>query len=450
MQPLHPTELRAQSAVLIIRELINDLCFCARHRVRAQDFTRRRYLGFATVMTMLLQKTLRSIQLHLNEFFEKLIALGAISVTAAAWCEARLKLSHTAFIELNQRAILEVVYGERADATLVRRWRQHRLLGIDSSLIRLPSREELGQEFGWVESSNQAGSLGRYPQARLSVLTDVLNRIAVDTVLVPWKQGERDLAIAHIAKMEPTDVGLLDRGFSAYELWAHFVAKRRLFVCRCPTSSFSEVNRLFQQNQAGVSVVVSLRPSDHQRRSIREAGLPEVITVRLVTVRLPSGELEVLATNLLDEQKYPTADFAELYHYRWGIETFYGILKGRLDLENFSGHSSQAIRQDVFATIFLSNLESLLIAPAQEELQHKSQKAKYRQQVNHAVSFHTIKSHLIELLLSSEPLERVLPKLQSLFQGNPIVVRPERGAPRKKRSGWRSYNFQRNTRKAVF
>jgi IS4 transposase len=103
----------------------------------------------------------------------------------------------------------------------------------------------------------------------------------------------------------------------------------------------------------------------------------------------------VLATNLLDEQKYPTAEFAELYHCRWGIETFYGVLKGRLDLENFSGLSSQAVRQDVFATVFLSNLESLLIAPAQEQLQQKSQKAKYRQQVNHAVSFHTIKSHLI-------------------------------------------------------
>lgn len=449
MELLHPTHHRVHSAVGTTRQLINQSSFCARHRVRTQDFTRRRHLTFSSVVTMLLQKTIRSIQLHLNEFFEKLVTLGP-TVTPAAWCEARLKLSHTAFIELNQRAILEVVYGERADASLVRRWRQHRLLGIDSSLVRLPNRKELGQEFGWVKCSNQAGLAGQYPQARLSVLTDVLNRIALETLLVPWKQGERDLAIAHIAKMESGDVGLLDRGFAAYELWAHFVAQKRLFVCRCPTSSFREVNCLFQQNQAGESVVVNLRPSDHQRVSIRQAQLPEVITVRLVTVRLKSGELEVLSTNLLSEQNYPTAEFAELYHYRWGIETFYGVLKGRLDLENFSGLSSQAVRQDVFATVFLSNLESLLIAPAQEQLQQKSQKAKYRQQVNHAVSFHTIKSHLIELLLSSEPLETVLPKLQSLFLGNPVVVRPDRLVPRKKRSGWRSYNFQRNTRKAVF
>jgi hypothetical protein len=301
-----------------------------------------------------------------------------------------------------------------------------------------------------VECSNQAGSTGQYPQARLSVLTDVLKRIAVDTLLVPWQQGERDLAVEHMAKMQPADVGLLDRGFAAYELWAHFVAQGRLFVCRCAASSFSEVNRLFEQNQAGLSVVVSLRPSSHSSPGTRKAGLPEVITVRLVTVRLKTGQLEVLATNLLDELNYPTEEFGQLYHCRWGIETFYGVLKGRLDLENFTGLSPQAVRQDVFATVFLSNLESLLIVPAQEQLQHQSQQAKHRQQVNHAVSFHTIKSHLIELLLGSEPVETVLPKLHSLFLGNPVSVRPERVAPRSRKSGWRSYYFQRNSRKAVF
>jgi hypothetical protein len=61
-------------------------------------------------MVMLLQKTVRSIQLHLHDFFA---ALGSQSPSgsASSWCEARLKLKHTAFIQLNERAILEVAYG---------------------------------------------------------------------------------------------------------------------------------------------------------------------------------------------------------------------------------------------------------------------------------------------------------------------------------------------------
>ena len=42
-------------------------------------------------------------------------------------------------------------------------------------------------------------------------------------------------------------------------------------------------------------------------------------------------------THLLDEAVYPTECFGELYHGRWGIQTFYGLLKGRLDLGNFTG-----------------------------------------------------------------------------------------------------------------
>ena len=46
---------------------------------------------------------------------------------------------------------------------------------------------------------------------------------------------------------------------------------------------------------------------------MQAAGLPERIRLRFVTVRLNTGELEVLATNLLEEQLYPTECFGELY-----------------------------------------------------------------------------------------------------------------------------------------
>jgi hypothetical protein len=66
------------------------------------------------------------------------------------------------------------------------------------------------------------------------------------------------------------------------------------------------------------------------------------------------------------------------------------------------------------------------------------------------VSFHAIKSQLIQLLLSAEPVADVLPKLQRLFLRNPVYSRPKRKVPRQKKSSWRSYNFQRNIKKAVF
>ena len=251
MQNITSLDHASETTIQTTRELIHDESFCQRHRSSDKHFTRRRKLPFVNVMVMLLQKTVRSIQLHLHGFFAAL-ALAGESASASSWCEARLKLKHTAFIELNQRAILDVAYGGQKDFA-VGLWNGHRLIAIDSSLIRLPNELALGEEFGWVECVNQQGSSGRYPQARLSALTDVLNRLVIHTLLVPWQQGERDLALAHIAHLNPEDLALLDRGYAGYELFARFLAAQRHFVCRCPRFSFGAVNRLFEENKEGQS-----------------------------------------------------------------------------------------------------------------------------------------------------------------------------------------------------
>jgi len=448
MTTTHSLTTLQQTVIDTTRQLLEHQPFQNQHRRCEKDFTRRRELTFGRVVVFLLQKTVRSIQLHLHDFFDTL-GRWSQSVTPSAWSQARLKLRHTAFIELNRRAILEPI--ERAESGLaLRRWRGHRLIGIDSSLIRLPKEEAIGREFGWVECSNNQGECGRYPQGRLSALTDVLNRIVLEASFVPWTQGERQLAVAHLAALAPEDLALLDRGYVSYDLLARFVAQQRGFVCRCPTSSFGVVNRLFQENQEGRTVIAEVMVHHENRQAIVQAGLPTVITLRFVTVRLSTGELEVLATNLLEEALYPTSEFAELYHCRWGIETYYGLIKGRLDLENFTGRTPEALRQDVHSTIFLSNLESILTRPANEQVQSQSQPLQHRQQVNHAVCFHALKSQIIALLLSQDPIPQTVAKLQYLFQANPVSIRPQRRIPRTKQSAWRSYHYQRNTRKCVF
>lgn len=172
--------------------------------------------------------------------------------------------------------------------------------------------------------------------------------------------------------------------------------------------------------------------------------------MRFVSLRLPTGELEVLATSLLSEAAYPTQDFLALYHCRWQHETYYGVMKGRLELENFSGQTPEAVRQDFHSTVLLCNLESVLTAPTEAALQEQSGAHAHPKQVNRAVSFHALKHALLPLLYSDEPVERVVEKLQSWFAGAAVSVRRERKVPRRKLSLPRSYHFQRRVKKAVF
>ena len=434
-----------------LRRKFCDADFIASHRVRAQDFTRQRQLTFPVVMLFILQKTVKSIQRHLHEFLNEL-ARGELfePLTAGALTKARAKLKHTAFVELNEATVVPWIYQGEPARTL-KHWRGHRLLGIDSSLLRLPNSAELREQFSVVEVTNQSGSTGTgYPEARMSVLFDLLNRVGLDGRLEPSSLGEVDLAIEQLSKARVGDVLINDRGFTGYRYlaWHHRLGLHH--ISRCSTASFAAAQEMFRMNRAGRSKVVRLMARPEERAQLRKLGLPLELVVRFLSVRLPTGELEVLATSLLDEQEYPTEEFLEVYHYRWGHETFDGVLKGRLDLENFSGQTSEAVLQDFHAALLLCNLETILVGPADAQLRQDSLQDKSRKQVNRAVAFHALKDQLIELLYSDVPTEQVIEKLHRLFMGSPISVRPERKPPRRKPSFARSYHFQRHVRKIVF
>ena len=80
------------------------------------------------------------------------------------------------------------------------------------------------------------------------------------------------------------------------------------------------------------------------------------LTCRLIKVELENGEKEILCTSLSDSEKYLYEDFKELYHYRWNEEEAYKLLKARVELENFSGKTARAVRQDFYAKVFLMTL----------------------------------------------------------------------------------------------
>ena len=442
----------ASHVIDLIETLRRQLCdegFIGRHRVRAADFTRHRQLTFPIVMLFELQKTVKSIQRHLHEFLDEL-AGGELfeSVTSGAWTHARAKLKHTAFIELNRTCVVPTLYSEGRP---LQRWRGHRLLGIDSSLLRLPSTAEMFAEFTEVAVSNQGGQTGvRYPEGRMSVVYDLLNRAGLDARLEPSQTGEVALAIEQLAPAGPGDVLLSDRGFTGYGYLAWHQRRGLDYVARCSRGSFFAAQELFRQDRANRSVTVKLLAPRAERAELQRLGLPLELVVRFVSVRLPTGELEVLATSLLDARKYPTKDFLVLYHCRWGHETFYGVLKGRLDLENFSGQTPEAVRQDFHSTVLLCNLESVLTASTDEALLAQTADLTHPQQVNRAVSFHALKHALLPLLYSDTPVEHVVAKLQSWFAGAPVSVRPGRKVPRRKLSLARSYHFQRRVKKTVF
>lgn len=117
-----------------LRERFHDPLFVSGHRRCSTDFTRLRTLPFPVVCLLLLQKSGKSVQRHLREFFAAwLVEPGSATVSPSAWTQARAKFKHTAFVELNQDVLLPLAYapeqaliGARGGGIACSAWTVHR------------------------------------------------------------------------------------------------------------------------------------------------------------------------------------------------------------------------------------------------------------------------------------------------------------------------------------
>jgi Transposase DDE domain len=430
--------------VVAVREQMAAEAFKNRHRRATNRFERQRKLPFMLILILILRKSAKGLQTVLNEISGQ---LGNLLVTASAFSQARQQLSHTAFIELNQRTIQPFCYADDDH----QRYRGYRVLAGDGSRLRLPEHESVRATFGALAytSGKDAQVEGTYACGQAYVLHDVLNKVVIDAHLAAAKTAETTLAITALATSEAQDLLLYDRNFACYELLAHHIHQQRHFVIRCSKSSFQTARDLFQADQEA-SRQVTLQAPPQRLKMVRRLGLPRSVRVRFVAVRLETGELEVLVTSLLDELAFPSSDFKAIYHLRWGVETLFDVLKTRLALENFSGKTAVAVQQEFHATIFLTGLESLLTAEADDLLALRSADNQLGQTVNNMVSFAAIKQHALDLLLTEPDPTHLLRHLTDLFLLNPTYTRRNRRPPRRRISDRAAINFWRYRRKVCF
>lgn len=423
------------------RRLLSEAEFKRLHSQSDTAFTRVRLLTFGVVVAIILRNGMKSLQ---NSVSEALSWLGLGTASASAYSQARYKLKHTAFIELNRQAVVETVY---CDDDYRRFW-GFRVLAVDGSKIALPDTKDVRNEFGVIAYTDGQSSevIGEKPWALASVLYDVLNRVALDATLGKARDYEVDRAAEHLAWTREGDLLVMDRNYPSYRMLAECTKAGREFAVRCSAASFAQARRMLK-GEGPDSQRVRLEPCAGQAADIRARTLPMSLEVRLVRVLLPTGAYEVLVTSLLDEASYPTAGFLELYHLRWGVETFYGVIKTRLGLENFSGTGAEAVRQDFHATVYLTGLESILTADAQAQLDARD--GRHPQQVNRAVSFNAIKNQALDLLLGELETAELLERLTALFLQNPTLVR-ERQPPRKKSTDRALLDFHKRRKKHCF
>jgi hypothetical protein len=422
--------------VKIVEELKAFLHICRTNpdvldvmRASEKDFTRNRKLTFARLVLFICRLGKKTLSVELENFFEKDLALSE-TCTVGAFSQQRKKLKSEFFTLWNE--VLYSSFYHYAGSDECKRWRGYRLLAADGSGVSLISTKALHEHFG-----GQRNQLSQFCGAKAYVHYDVLNKLFVHTELAPYRTAELAMAWRSIEKLPEDSICIYDRNFSNFKTMAlhAWQETERRFVIRARENHL--VIRKFLKTGLTSQVIELKPPTNEAILSMREVGFTATrgtaLKVRLVRVELSSGITEVLYTNLWEEDGFENELFKDLYNLRWGVETAFGTAKNILQLESMSGQTVQSVYQDFYATIFMTNLLSLLSRQADEEPPKKSaykrKRKKWKKQTNRNKASGQLRLQVVSLILGQNSAETII-EIIIYFSRYKLPVRPGRTYPR--------------------
>jgi hypothetical protein len=386
---------------------INSKEYLEASKEAAEDFTRSRKMPFSKLIQFMLTRTKGSTQNALEKFFDK---LGEdVFMTQQAFSEARNKLKVSAFSELFYMTA-GLAYEGYYDT-----YRGYRLLAIDGSKIALPDIELLGRIYGAMGADSSS------PTAQASICYDVLNKVIADAQIAPLTTSERTLALSHIGNLGKSrrfdkELALMDRGYASYDFISELLEENISFLMRVKRGFNKDIDA---QTKADGIVI------------LRKKGRAD-IKLRVIKFTLPSGETEILITNLF-KKNMGVEDFKELYFLRWPVETKYDEIKNKLEIENFTGNSKKAIEQDFYAAMYLSNIAAAARWEAQarveKDRERKNNKYEYKVNVNHEIG--VLKDRFIYALTLDDSADEI-EKIIFLLAKRVCPLKPDRSVKRNK------------------
>ncbi len=404
--------------------IITSKEFLNKHRFSDKFFVRERLLSFPTLIYYFMNLPKGAYQNELDNYFKALAHLECAErfVSKAALCKARHKFDFTAFVELNQDA--NNFFREKM---LPHKWKGLNVLATDGSTVRLPNQDDIIDHFGVLKPNKGKAC----PMGRVSQLFDVLNETTIDAIISPIKVGERELAAQHFLNLLPADLILLDRGYPAYWIFNLIMSQGSNLCARISNTKWKAVRKFFESDKN--EKIISLKAPGTSIEQCKEMGLDtKPLKLRLIRVKLDSGEIEILITSLIKKKRYPLEDFADLYHCRWPVEEDYKVMKCRIEIENFSGKSVLSVMQDFHSKVLSKNITAILAHFTEAEINRKTARRKHTYQLNFTEALSKMKNTIV--LLFNRPKEIVMNLIASLhkiFVQTIEPVRPGRTFPRK-------------------
>jgi hypothetical protein len=292
------------------------------------------------------------IRQHLSNFLINNSNVKTLDISNA--CRTRYKIKSSAFEQMFKE-VVNFLYQNWDSAKY--QFVNRNVFAVDGSKVTLPSSENLKISFDEKSMNFENGS-HYFPQCMVTTFYDVFRKIPVKRTVQPYASNERTEFIDNLDELPENAILVVDRGYWGYEVFYHIIEKSTHdIVARMPSiSCFKEVDEFSLSDKNEDIVTINPPASFLQKFNNGESKIetPTPITLRLIRYTPVNGTEEIiLATTLLDSEKYSSKGIADLYWDRWQVELFYRDEKTYVETAKFHSKKKQGILQELFASVLM-------------------------------------------------------------------------------------------------
>lgn len=331
---------RIKEYIKTIQEISRDPIFQEKYTEGDHSFERVRKLPFENVVLY----TIGNTKLPFPEAAEQLTKyVKADSVSGAALCKARKKVSGEAFREIQERC---ASVNDRS-----RKYHGYNLIAVDGMTGELPNIKEFREKY--VDRSS-----GNTPQFLAVSAYDILNEIFLMSEFHFGIGDEREMSLSLIERMrirypEEKQIWIFDRGYPSAQLLKTLITNGIHFVIRVTNSFLKEVNEFVAGKKNDDTVFIDL---DKKRIAANRINIDSEFSFELRCVRVDLNKSEEILITNLPKAEFPRRCMKSLYGYRWEIEVSFNYLKNSVYVEEFTAKSENGILQDFYSTLIMQNM----------------------------------------------------------------------------------------------
>jgi len=433
----------------IFSEQTKTLC---RLNEKPKAFTRNRKIKISDILLSTLNKQGRNISFEIRDYEINKKGATSVNYTEEAYLKQRRQLNPEVFKHLNYNYLRDFYHEKK----YVKKYKGYVVWAIDGSINEIPNTKENRNKFGirtWRKKTNgsvaRALMLGAY-----DVYNNFFGDIEIDkSTTYEAKLCKKNIDICVKINDKQKNLFVFDRLYPSIELYEYIIERQAKFVMRLSTNDYVEERKQMKNDDE----IIKIEYNRHRKHHFKTKN-PEVyekiknkegINLRIINIRLKTGENETLITNILSN-KFDIEDFKEIYKKRWKIEEGYNSLKNKLKIEKITGRMPIYIYQDIYAQVLVYNQIQDMMKVANEQLEEKNRiktlKREYQVNENKAIGLYKEQFIKIMLMENRDEAEKAFDELIEEMIKYVSIIRENREAKRI----WNISNKYHSNRGATF